>query len=211
MRRWLVAASAALLATAARGQIKVADSEDVVTLASGEEIRGTVVAVGLKAVVMIVDDKERTFPREQVERIARGEVSPNMKAYATERVEGIVTVTGPDTGAEEGEGTEAGGEALAGKDRPAPVGAAKGKGGKGKGKAKGEGGGAPDISKDRIQEAMKNNPELRNIVKGIGGPDKAREWIRNNRGNPQIARILEQLMKSGKLPKGLPLGGARRR
>lgn len=211
MRKWLVAVSAAILAAAARGQIRVPDSEDVLTLASGEEIRGTVVAVGLKAVLVIVDDKERTFPREQVERITRGEVSPNVKAYATETVEGVLVVTGPDTGEGEGEGEGAATEALAKEERPKPTRVAK-KGGKGgKDKAKGRGKGPPGITNERIQEAMKNNPELRNIVKGIGGPDKAREWVRNNRGNPEIAKMLEQLMKSGRLPRGLPLGGGRRR
>lgn len=204
MRKWLLAVSALVLATSARGQLKVTDSEDVVTLASGEEVRGTVIAVGLKAVVMIVDDEERILPREQVKSIARGEASPGVKAYATKIVEGVKVVSGVDTG--EGEGEEAAGEAP---PAAGPAAAAKGrgkgekgKGGKGKGKAgkgRGQPGGVPDISKDRMEQLMKNNPGLRDIVRDrFGNADKAREWLKQNRTNPEIQKYLEQFLKARK-------------
>ena len=202
MRKWLLAVSALVLATSARGQIKVTDSEDVLTLTSGEEVRGTVVAAGLKAVVIIVDDEERVFPREQVESMTRGEASPGLKAYATEIVEGVKVVSGVDTGEGEGEG-EGESEGAAGEAPPAEKPAAAkggGKGGKGKGgKGKGQPGGAPDISKDRMEQLMKGNPGLRDIVKDrFGNADKAREWLKQNRTNPEIQKYLQQFLKGRK-------------
>lgn len=204
MRKWLLAVSALVLATSARGQLKVTDSEDVVILASGEEVRGTVIAAGLKAIVMIVDDEERILPREQVESMTRGEASLSVKAYATEIVEGVKVVSGVDTG--EGEGEEADGEAPLAEDPAAAAkGRGKGKGGKGKGgkgkdgKGGGQRGGIPDISKDRMEQLMKNNPGLRDIVRDrFGNADKAREWLKQNRTNPEIQKYLEQFLKARK-------------
>ena len=204
MRKWLLAVSALVLATSARGQLKVTDSEDVVTLTSGEKVRGTVIAAGLKAIVMIVDDEERILPREQVESMTRGEASPGVKAYATEIVEGVKVVSGVDTGEGESEGE---GEGADGEAPPAAAAkrrgkGEKGKGGKGKGgqgKGGGRPGGAPDISKERMEQLMKGNPGLRDIVKDrFGNADKAREWLKQNRTNPEIQKYLEQFLKGRK-------------
>ncbi len=204
MRKWLLAVSALVLATSARGQLKVTDSEDVVTLTSGEKVHGTVIAAGLKAIVMIVDDKERILPREQVESMKRGEASLGVKTYATEIVEGVKVVSGVDTGEGEGEGAD--GEAAPAREPAASAKGrgkgekgkgGKGKGGKGKGgKGGGRPGGVPDISKQRMEELMKGNPGLRDIVRDrFGNADKAREWLKQNRTNPEIQKYLEQFLK----------------
>ncbi|MHC4504566.1 MAG: hypothetical protein ACYTFI_14770 [Planctomycetota bacterium] len=215
MRKWLLTVSVLVLATSARGQVKVTDSEDALTLTSGEKLRGTVVAAGLKAIVIIVDDEERVIPREQVKSMTRGEASPGVKAYATEIVEGVKVVSGVDTGEGEGEGEGADGEAPPAEKPAAAKGRGKGekgKGGKGKG-GKGQGGkgggrpgGAPDISKERMEELMEGNPGLRDIVRDrFGNADKAREWLKQNRTNPEIQKYLEQFLK------GRGRGGPRRK
>jgi len=71
MRKSLVVAACFLAAAAAPAEVKVMDTKDVVRLVSGEEVTGTVLASGLKAVVIVVEREEtvveRTIPREQVE------------------------------------------------------------------------------------------------------------------------------------------------
>ncbi len=202
MRRWLAASSAVLLAVAARGQVKVMDSEDVVKLVSGEEIRGKVLGSGLKAVVIVVKGEEdalveRTIPREQVATISRGDFSPTMKSYATETVEGISVVTGESEDDEgEGEGEPAG-DAVA--PSPKPKGKRTGR------DARGGGGKAtPQINKPQLEKLMETNPAIRRMVTAAGGLDKAMSLMQQQGGNPQMAKLIQQFLKSGKLPAGLP-------
>ncbi len=193
MRSLFLAAAVILGSTTARAEIKVMDTEDVLRLVSGEEIRGTVLAVGLRAVIVVVDDKERTVPREQVESIIRGEASPAAKYYATEVVEGLSVVTGPGTGESEGE------EGVA-----EEVMAAGSRGRNTSKTAKRAPGGRqpalPNVSDREIEKLMQGNPGLRDIVKSVGGSGKAREWLMKNRSRPEIAKLIQQFLKSGKLP-----------
>ncbi|MHC5056192.1 MAG: hypothetical protein ACYTKD_15950 [Planctomycetota bacterium] len=203
MRKWLAASSAVLLAAAARGQIKVMDSEDVVKLVSGEEIKGKVLGSGLKAVVIVVKGEEdalveKTIPREQVESVTRGGASPTMTTYATETIEGVRVVTGESQGGE-GE-VEDGGEPAGG---PKPKAGAKGAKGGGKRPARG-GRATPKISKQQLEKLMQTNPGIERMVKAAGGPDKAMSLLQQQGGNPQMAKFLQQFLKSGKLPAGLP-------
>ncbi len=168
-------------------------------LVSGEEIRGKVLGAGLKAVVIVVKGEEdalieKTIPREQVQSVTRGDFSPTMKLYATEIVQGLVVVTGESKG-DEDEGSPAE-EAK----RKAPPSRKKdrGKGPKGGGRA------TPNVSKQQIENLMKTNPGIERMVKAAGGADKARALLKQHGGNPQMAKLLQQFLKSGKLPAGLP-------
>ncbi len=194
--RSLFLAAAVLAATTARAEIKVMDTEDVLRLVSGEEIRGTVLAVGLRAVIVVVDDKERAVPREQVESIRRGEVSPAAKYYATEMVEGLSVVTGPGTGESEGEeGSEEEAKLAGPQGRKTPKTAKRAPGRRRPP--------LPNVSDGEIEKLMQGNPGLRDIVKSVGGSGKAREWLMKNKSRPEIAKLIQQFLKSGKLPAGL--------
>ncbi|MHC4252610.1 MAG: hypothetical protein ACYS9X_26125 [Planctomycetota bacterium] len=201
MRKWLAASSVVLLAVAARGQIKVMDSEDVVKLVSGEQIRGKVLGSGLKAVVIVVKGEEdalveKTIPREQVESVTRGGASPTMTTYATETIEGVRVVTGESEG---NEGEDGGEPADGAKPKAGAPGA------KGGGKRPARGGRAtPKISKQQLEKLMQTNPGIERMVKAAGGPDKAMSLLQRQGGNPQMAKFLQQFLKSGKLPAGLP-------
>ena len=87
MCRFLMMGFAVLVAATAEGQVKVMDSDDVVGLVSGEEVRGKIIGAGLKAVVIVVRGEEeglveQTIPREQVKSIRRGDFSPMIKIHA---------------------------------------------------------------------------------------------------------------------------------
>jgi len=187
MRRAFAAGAVLLAALAARADLKVVDAEDVVHLVGGGEVRGTVLAVGLKAVVLLVEEKEKIIPREQVLRIERGEPRQSVKLYATGAVEGVKVVTGPAAP------TAAG--AAAGEDKAS--------GGAGKGPGQGKEG--PRLTKEFIEDLVRKNPELARIVKSIGGTDKALEWLEKNKSRPEVNKAIEELLKTGKLP-ALPLG-----
>jgi len=197
MRYWLAVSSGILLALAARGQVKVIDSEDVVRLVSGEEIRGQVLGAGLKAVVIVVkneDDEivEKTIPREQIEKVTRGEPGAIVKSYATGTVLGMKVVTGESEGEEEEDSVGA----AAGPARPA-----KKVGGKRPGGGKAPGGNAiPKINKQQLENMMKGNPSIQRMVKAAGGPEKALALLKQRAGNPQMMQFLQQFLKSGKLP-----------
>jgi len=199
MRYWLGVLSGILLALAAHGQVKVIDSEDIVKLVSGEEIRGQVLGSGLKAVVIIVmneDDEfvERTIPREQIERVTRGETGAIVKSYATGTVLGMKVVTGESEG-DEDEGPPSVG-AKRGPARPAAKGGPKRPA---KGKAPG-GNAMPKINKQQLENMMRANPGIQRMVKAAGGPEKALALLKQRAGNPQMAKFLQQFLKSGKLP-----------
>jgi len=196
MRCWLAVSSGILLALAARGQVKVIDSEDIVRLVSGEEIRGQVLGAGLKAVVIVVkseDDElvEKTIPREQIEKVTRGEPGAIVKSYATGTVLGMKVVTGESEGEEDEDSAGA-----AAKPEPAAKGGRKRPGG---GKAPG-GNAIPKINKQQLENMMKGNPGIQRMVKAAGGPEKALALLKQRAGNPQMAKFLQQFLKSGKLP-----------
>jgi len=199
MRCWLAVSSGILLALAAHGQVKVIDSEDVVRLVSGEEIRGQVLGAGLKAVVIVVkneDDEivEKTIPREQIEKVTRGEPGAIVRSYDTETVLGMKVVTGESEGEEEDDSPGAGD-----KRKPAKPAAKGGKKRPGGGKAPG-GNAIPKINKQQLENLMKGNPGIERMVKAAGGPDKALALLKQRAGNPQMAKFLQQFLKSGKLP-----------
>jgi len=201
MRKWLVASSVLVLAASARGQVKVMDSDDVIRLVSGEEIAGKVIGSGLKAVVIVVkgeDDAlvERAIPREQVESVTRGDFSPTMKSYDVETIRGMKVVTG------ESEGEEESSEPEGPPKKKAPPARAKG-GGK---RPAGKGGAAAPagVTKEQLEKLMKTNPGIERMVKAAGGPDKAMALLKQHGGNPQMMKLLQEFLKSGKLPAGLP-------
>jgi hypothetical protein len=183
MRSVVILLALASAVGTARADLRVLETADVVHLHDGTEVRGTVIAVGIKAVVVIIDDKEVVIPRERVMKIVRGEVGTNVKGYATEVVEGLMRVTGPG---------EAGGAAVAaGPQAPAT----------GPGPAAAQG---ATITKERLLQLMQSNPMLALIVKKQGGPDKALEWLEKNRSNPDVQRKLEAFLKAGQMPAGGP-------
>ncbi len=194
MRKWFAVSFAVLVAAAARGQLKVMDSDDLVRLVSGEAIRGKVLGEGLKAVVIVVKGKEdelveRTIPRAQIRSVERGGFNPTMKSYATETVQGIRVVTGESEGEPE-EASDAAPKPKGGKRPP--------RGGKaGGGKA------TPKISKNQLESLMKTNPSIQRMVAAAGGPDKALSLLQRQGGDPQMAAFLQQFLKTGKLPAGL--------
>jgi hypothetical protein len=193
MRAAVLGAAAALLAQAAAADIRVIDSDDVVHLVGGEKVRGNVVAAGLKAVVVVVEDKERVIPREQVEKIERGEVRPDAKEYMTDIVRGEKVITG--VGFREAEKpAESGGEVKA-------EGAGKKPSGRKAAKAKPPRGGVP---LSRLREAVDKNPDLKKLVDRVGRK-KAEELYRKHGNDPRVRRLVEELLRTGKLPKGLPL------
>lgn len=171
-----------LAASAAMAGVKVLDAEDVVRLVDGTELRGTLLAAGLKAVVLLVEDEEKVIPREQVLQIERGEPKHAVKSYATDVVEGMRRVKGqaaPDQKSAEG------------KTESAPRGPQTQT--------------APKLTKEFLEELVKKNPELARIVRAFGGTEKALEWLEKNKTDPEVKKALEELLKTGKLP-ALPLG-----
>jgi hypothetical protein len=195
MRAFPAAVAALVLSGLAFADLKVMDTEDVVHLVSGEEVRGTVLAVGIKAVIVVVENKERVIPRREVASIERGELRPTIKGYQTDVVEGIKLVTGEgfrDSDAEGGEQAVAEGPAAARSRKAA---------GRGKGARRGKGG-EPLISEEKADELM-DDPEARKLVEKLGGREKAMEMARKYQDDPQYGPLIRQFLKSGKLPPGL--------
>lgn len=191
MRAIVTGLAAAVLSISALADLKVMRTEDVVRLVNGEEIRGTVIAVGIKAVIMIVDDAEQVVPRREVASIKRGEVRPGIKGYQTEAVDGIKVIVGEGFRESEGEGEE---EAAAAKPE-------KSKGRKKAAKKRGRGG-KQAISQGEIDQLMKN-PKIRDLVKKAGGREKALEMARKYQNDPRFKGLMQQVLKSGKLPPGM--------
>jgi hypothetical protein len=185
-----VMTAALLFAGAALADLKVMDTEDVVRLVTGEEIQCTVLAVGMKAVVVIVtvedEDKEMLIPRRQVASITRGEVRPTIKGYQTEAIDGVKVVVGE--GFRETE--PAGGEEALAAGRP------KGKKGRKRASEKAA------IPRAKADELMKD-PQVSEIVEKLGGRKKAMELLRQHRDDPRVKRYMDDFLKSGKLPKDL--------
>ncbi len=191
MRTLAAIIAAAVLSAPALADLKVMDTEDVVRLVSGEEVRGTVIAVGIRAVIVIVEERERAIPRREVASIKRGEVRPTVKGYRTEAVDGIKVIVGE--GFRDSELTGGEEEVAAGSEKP--------KAGRKRGKKRGKGG-RSGIPQEKVDELMKD-PKVRDMVNKLGGREKTMEMLEKNRNNPMVKRFMEQFLKSGKLPPGL--------
>ncbi len=188
----VVVLSASALCPPAFGDLKVMDTEDVVRLVSGEEVRGTVIAVGVKAVIMIVGDTERSIPRREVASIERGEVRPTIKGYQTEAVNGVKLIVAEGFRESDAEGEEEAFDAEPGTARRPKAGK----------RAKRAKRGKSPIPEEKVDELMKN-PEVRKLVEKMGGRDKAMEMARKYQGDPRFKSLIEQLLKTGKLPPGV--------
>ncbi len=191
MRALAAFIAAAVLSAPSLADLKVMDSEDVVRLVSGEEVRGTVIAVGIRAVIVIVGEGERAIPRREVASIKRGEVRPTVKGYRTEAVDGIKVIVGE--GFRDSE--------LTGDEEAVAAASEKPKAGRKRGPKRGRGG-RPAISQARVDELMKD-PKVRDMVNKLGGREKAMEMLEKNRSNPMVKRFMDQFLKSGKLPPGM--------
>ena len=131
-----------------------------------------------KAVIVIVEEGERVISRREVASIKRGEVRPTVKGYRTESVDGIKVVVGE--GFRESE--------LTGGEEAAAAGPAKPKAGRKRGKKGGRGGRSP-IPKAKVDELMKD-PKVRDIVKKLGGRDRAMEMLERNRNDPRVQKFM---------------------
>lgn len=187
MRALAAFIAAAVLSAPALADLKVMDTEDVVRLVSGEEVRGTVIAVGIRAVIVIVEEGERAIPRREVASIKRGEIRPTVKGYRTEAVDGIKVIVGE--GFRDSELTGGEEEVAAGPEKPEA------------GRKRG-GGRRPRISRDKVDELMKD-PKVRDMVDKLGGREKTMEMLEKNRNNPMVKRFMDEFLKSGKLPPGM--------
>lgn len=179
----------------ARAGLRVLDEEDVVHLTDGTEVRGTILATGPRAIVIVLaeEEKERIIPVSEVDRLERGATRAATKAYKTEPVAGLKMVTGPGSDEDTGPQPEKG--------------AASGKGKKpGAGRPKR----GPKIDKSLLAGAAKKNPRLAAWLKSMGGPEKALEWIEKNRGRSGASKMIEEFMKTGKISPGLPFKAPRR-
>ena len=192
MRAFVTVFAAVVLSASALADLKVMDTEDVVRLLNGEEIRGTVIAVGIGAVILIVGEEERVVPRREVVSIERGEIRPTIKGYQTETVDGLKVVVGEGFRESEstGEGENAAAARLGGKK-----GARRGKGSTGRRKGSA-------ISKSKVDELMKD-PKVRDVVKRLGGRDKVMGMLEKNRSNPMVEKFMKEFLKTGNLPPGL--------
>ena len=190
MRATAAALAVVLLSTCASADLKVMQTEDVVRLVNGEEIRGTVLAVGIRAVVVIVDEAEQIVPRSEVASIKRGEVRPNVKGYQTEAVEGVKVIVGEGFRDSEGEG-----QAVAGaKPKPAKKVAKK--------PARKRGGGEGQLTQEKIDQLM-GDPKIRDLVNKAGGREKALGMARKYQNDPRFKALMQQILKTGKLPPGM--------
>jgi hypothetical protein len=189
MRVLSAAVAVLVLSGLAFADLKVMDTEDVVHLVSGEEVRGTVLAVGIKAVIVIVENTERVIPRRDVASIERGELRPTIKGYQTEAVDGIKLVTGEGFRDSDSEGGE---EAVAAKPGAAGTPEAAGRGSDNK----------PLISEEMADKLMED-PENRKRIERLGGREKAMEMARKYQDDPQYGPLIRQFLKNGKLPPGL--------
>ena len=128
-----------------------------------------------------------------MDRLERGATKAASKAYKTEPVAGLKMVTGPGSDEDTGPQPEKG--------------AAPGKGKKpGAGRPKK----GPKIDKSLLEAAAKKNPKLAAWIKAMGGPEKALALIEKNRGRSGASKMVEEFMKTGKIPPGLPFKAPRR-
>ena len=78
------------LAVPARADLKVSQRADVVFLHDGTRVVGTILAEGIKAVVLLIDGQERLVRRELVLRIEKGpEVGKRVEGFTADPVNGL--------------------------------------------------------------------------------------------------------------------------
>jgi hypothetical protein len=89
--------AAATPAPAPLGQAGALKTVDVVTLTSGKQVKGRIIAEGSKAVVMIVEEggkvEERSIPRTSIAKIEKGRKEAIEDYYQTGAVDGKEKVT----------------------------------------------------------------------------------------------------------------------
>ncbi len=159
MNRIAMAIVFALLLAAgdASADFKLAASQDVIILVDGTKITGTIIARGLKAVVIVVkgendgEAKELVIPKTKVDRIEKGDSDQEISSFTTDGVDGIKVVTGE--GFRDSEDAEPAAPAAEGDSGKPAAGGKKG-----------------DLRK-RIETAMKSNPVVRQMVRNSGGMD----------------------------------------
>ena len=171
MKRIVMAAAFVFVATAGdvAADFKLAASDDVVILVDGTKIRGTVIAKGLKAVVVVVkgekdgEAREIVIPKTKVERIEKGESDREISSFTTDGVDGIKVVTGEgfrDTESEE---------------PPAPA------ADPGSNENKASGGKKGELRK-RLEKAMGSNPVVRQMIVRGGGLDNVMQRLETDDG-----------------------------
>ena len=188
-------------ALAAEGTLLVRDAQDVVRLVGGAEVTGTVVASGMKAVVVLVrveradgeagepaeateaeaPVREVVIPRERVERIVRGAESPDPAGYSVAVVDGVKRVTGVVAAPAVAAGAASKPPAAAASTPPAAKTPA----------------GQPTA--DELIATARQDPRLKQIVDSVG-EDRLRNVIEQNRSNKQATQLIEQFLKTGQVP-----------
>ncbi len=169
MRRLVALVMIVVLCPLGAADFKVARTDDVVKLIDGTEVRGTVIAVGIKAVIVAVEDREVVIPRAKVESIVRGAARAETLKFMTDPVDGVKVITGKGfrdegPGAEEGEleqppeRKEGEKPARPGRDRKGPK---------------------RRIDAGAIRRHMKRDKRFELMVKNLGGPDKVAEMAKN--------------------------------
>lgn len=188
MRGWLVVAAVACACSAVLADFKVGESEDVIVLKDDTELRGVVIASGLKAVVIVIQGEngpeERIIVKEDIKDMALGKPSGRTKACTTDPQDGLKVVTGegfretkPAPKKQSGGKPAAQAKAPQAKQKPAPKQAAKPAQGK--------------VTPDMIKVLMQQNPQLKTFVNRVGGPEKAAALI----SDPNQRKQLEEMAR----------------
>ena len=90
-------------ASVARAEIKVLRDSDLVKMRDGTEVKGTVVFVGARSVIVVTDEGEQTLEREKIERIQRALDASKPSGYALHEQDGhLLIVPGGGDDAVEG-------------------------------------------------------------------------------------------------------------
>lgn len=167
----------------AGADFRVGDTVDVVYLVDGTKIEGTVIAVGIKAVVVVVkgekegEAKEVVIPKTKVERIERGDAAKDTASFKTDTIEGTKRVTGQGFREEQNEPLAPEAKEEPESNQPAkPTGPAN-----------------RNLRK-LIEDAMGSNPTVKTLVKQAGGVDQAVQVLQ---GNPQLMNRFEGYLNQG--------------
>jgi len=180
MRPKLAFAGLCILLTwaGARADFRVGDTIDEVYLVDGTKIEGTVIAVGIKAVVLVVkgeeegEAKEIVIAKEKVERIVRGEPARDTASFKTDVVDGTKKVTGQGFRDEDA-------EPLAPAAKPEP----------------GKPAGARDRNLEKkLEGAMGSNAMVKRLVTQAGGVEQAAQLLKSN---PQLRSRLDDYIRQG--------------
>jgi len=81
--------------------LQVPDMEDVVTCTDGTEIRGTVLCVGPRRVIVLVDEQEIELLPSKIASICKVKVPGGLTSYTAENVDGTLKIVGRATGVSE--------------------------------------------------------------------------------------------------------------